>query len=358
VGPAESATPPAKVDALVEAPSEDQQALPAATVEADQRTDPPPVPAELQPDALRLENEAEAERITGDARRQAQELLSEAERASDIARRQAQELTEEAELEAKRIIVAAGRERTRLMSDLEQRQQEQEAEDRRTRLDSLSTIQEAEKRAEALIDAAERQRESILREAEEEAERKAAAIAEDAKRRADVRLEEAELEAKQIVVTTGKERAKLLNELAQERSHLEETRTKLDALTAIEEAAQKAEELLVAAEKRRDELLEKSAEEAERNEAEITEAARRQSRELLERSELEARKIVDDARREGARLASELAEERSAFEERRTTLSGFLAHALEEADRARGERDPAARDLDEELLERTSAPDR
>ena len=173
-----------------------------------------------------------------------------------------------------------------------------------------------------------------------------------------MRLEDAEIEAKEIVVTTGKERAKLLNQLAQERSHLEETRTKLDALTAIEEAAQKAEELLVAAEKRRDELLEKSAEEAERQEAEITEAARRQSRELLERSELEARKIVDDARREGARLASELAEERSAFEERRTTLTGFLAHALEEADRTRGERDPSARDLDEELLERTSAPDR
>ena len=117
-------------------------AVPASAVEAEEDdTSPLPVTAELQSEELRREPEAEATRMAEDARRQAQELHSDAQRISEDAQLRARELLGEAELEAKRIVVAAGRERARLLSELDQ---EQEAmAERRTRLDSLSTIQEA-----------------------------------------------------------------------------------------------------------------------------------------------------------------------------------------------------------------------
>lgn len=141
---------------------------------------------------------------------------------------------------------------------------------------------------------------------------------------------------------------------------MEETRTKLEALTAIEEAAQKAEELLAAAEQRRDDLLQESKAEAERKAAEITDGARLQAREIREQAEVEAKKIVEEGHRESARIASEFEHERSVFEERLTTLSGFLAHALEEVERAPEENGPSAtaRDLDGALARTPSGTKR
>jgi hypothetical protein len=188
------------------------------------------------------ESEAEAARITEDARRQARELI------------------QAAELEAKGIVVLAGQHRARRENDIERLA----LEERRMRLAARATAQEAERKAEELLAATEAQCRSLVREAESEAERKATEIVEDAWRRARERLEEAELESKGIVVETGKERARLLNELALERALVEETRTRFESLTVIEEAARKAEELLLAAEQRREELQSESEGEAER----------------------------------------------------------------------------------------------
>ena len=338
---------------VVESPRENVPPLPE-TIDAEPSADAPSVTAELLSIQLARENAAELMRLAEDERMKAQEMLSAAERATADAQLQARELLRDAELEAKGIVVVAGQERARVMAELEQEQMS--AQETRTRLDALSTVQDAERKAEELLEEAERQRESIVREAEAKAEQAAAVIAQDAERRAQERVEAAELEAKEIVVTTGKERAKLLNALAEERARLEETRTKLDALTAIEEAAQQAEELLAAAEKRRDELLEESRAEAERKQAEAAEGAadaKRDARELLERAELEARKIVEAAAAKGAEIARDLEQERALFEERRKLLTGFLAQTLEEVERtpaASGDPEPA-------LAAKTSAAD-
>ena len=323
------------VDVDADEPRGDRPSSREATDEVERRADELRVTTELRHEALRRESEAEAARITADARRQERELL------------------EEAELEAARILVAAGQESARYENAVEQ--ERVALEERRTRLDSLAVVQKAERRAEELVAAAERQCESLVREAEAEAERKAASITADARRKARERVEEAELEAKGIVVETGKERARLLTELAQERSLLAETRTRLDSLTAIEEAAHAAEELLVAAERRRDELWGETEAEALRKAAEITEGASRQVQEQLEEARLEAKGIVDAANRERARV-NELAQERSDLEERWTKLSSFLADVLEEVERMPTASDAPAelQDLDEALVARAS----
>ena len=94
---------------------------------------------------------------------------------------QARELLEEAELEAKRIVVAAGRELARKENELEQ---ERAALARWTTLDSVSTVQEAARKAEELRANTELQCADFVREAQAEAERKATEIAKDAEQRA------------------------------------------------------------------------------------------------------------------------------------------------------------------------------
>ena len=291
------------------------------------------VDAERQSEGVLRESEAEAERVTEDALRQARELL------------------EETELEAKRILVAAGQERARRGNELEE---ERAAFERLTRLDSLAMSQEAERKAEELLAAAELQCESLVREAEAEAQRKAAEITEDARRLARKLLEEAELEAKGIVVAVGKERAGLMNELAHERSVLEEERNRLDSLAAIARVGEhKAQELLVLAERQSKGLRRESEAEAER----ITKDARRQARKLLEEAELEATRVIEAADRERATLVEQLAKERSVLEETRTRLSGFLTDVLDEVEGAPAASEGSAvgRDLGEALAVRTSA---
>jgi vacuolar-type H+-ATPase subunit H len=308
----------------------------AAIEEAEPDAAELPVAAEQQPDVARRANEAGAERTTGEALVRTPELL------------------EEAELEARRVPLTAGKELARTNNELEE---ERAAFARRSRLDSLSAIQQAELKAEELLADAELQRANLVGKAEAEAQRKATEITQDAERRARERLEEAELEAKEIVVATSTERAHLLRDLEDERSHMAATRAKLDSLTAMEEAAQQAEELLVAAEQRREHLVREAEAAAERNTAEITERARREARELLQRAEHDAARIIAVAGQERARLLDELAKERADFEESRTKLAGFLAGALEEVEAAptADERPANVRDLDEARTVRTSA---
>jgi cell division septum initiation protein DivIVA len=207
-----------------------------------------------------------------------------------------------------------------------------------------------ERRAEEPLVAAERHAESLRRESEAEAAR----ITEEARLQARELVEKAELEAKRIVDAADRKLAGLVNELVQEHSSLEETRTRLDSLEAIAKAEQhRAEQLLVTAERQSEALRRESEAEAER----ITEEARHQVRDLLEEAELEAKRIVDAADQERAGLLSELAQERSILEETRTRLTGFLADALEEV-----EGTPAAspgpsnvHDLGEALRLRTSS---
>ena len=285
---------------------------------------------------LGRESEAEAERITEDARRQARELL------------------EQAELEAKRTVVVAGQALARRENQLDEERSNFE---RRTRLDSVSAVQGAARRAEELLAEAEQQRTSLVREAEAEAERRAAEITAYASQRAHELLEAAELEAKEIVVDTGQERARLLSDLERERALLEETRTKLGSLDAIEEATRKAEELFFAAEQRREEHRHRSEAKAERKAADITDHARRRANELLEEAKVEAERIIAVAGQERARLVAKLADERSILEETRTRLSGFLTDVLDEVGAASTTvEEPAnVRDLDEARSVRTSA---
>jgi vacuolar-type H+-ATPase subunit H len=296
------------------------------------------------------EPRASVEREQGEARHESE---AEAARITEDARRQARELIQAAELEAKGIVVLAGQNRARRENDLERLA----LEERRMRLAARATAQEAERKAEELLAATEAQCRSLVREAESEAERKATEIVEDAWRRARERLEEAELESKGIVVETGKERARLLNELALERALVEETRTRFESLTVIEEAARRAEELLLAAEQRQEELQRESEGEAERKAAEIAADARRQAQELLEEAKLEAARIVGAAERERAQLVDELlVRQRSVFEETRERLAGFLSDALEEVEGMPAAREATAdsRNLDEALVARTS----
>lgn len=197
------------------------------------------------------------------------------------------------------------------------------------RQDSFAAAEETARRANELLGAVARQCKGLLRESEAEAERRACEITEDAGRQARELLEEAELEAKGIVVASSRERAQLLSELAQERSALEEARTKLGSSAATEEAPPRANELLAAA-REREVLRRESEAEAER----ITEHARRQARDLLEEAEREATRIVDAAGQERAQLMNELAHERSVWEETRTRISGFLVDVLEEVEGA------------------------
>ena len=314
-GETEPAGPMAETDAGVGEPSGDRQGSSAAIEEVEPPTEELLVAAERHDEGVLRESEADATRITEDARRAARDLL------------------EEAELEAKRIVVAAGKERARHENELEQ--ERAALEERRTRLDSLATAQVAELKAEELLIAAERQCESLLRESGAEAERKAAEITDGAQRQARERLEEAELEAKGIVVATSNERARLLNELAQERAVMKETRARLGSIPAIEEAAHHAEELLLAAEQQREDHRRESEAEAERKAAEITDGARRQAQELVEEAELEAKGIVVATSNERARLLNELAQERSALEEARTRLESM--EAIEKAEKYKAE---------------------
>lgn len=335
---AEPLQPSAEMPADIAAPSDDVP--PSATTHHEIRGEPElDEPAEREHDAARHASEAEAARITEDARQQARELI------------------EAAELEAKGIVVLAGQDRARRENDIEQ--ERLALEERRLRLESRATVQEAERKAEELLAATEAQCRGLVHDAEAEGQRKFTEIVEDAWQRARDRLEEAELEAKEIVIETGRERARLLNELAQERALVEETRTRLESLTVIEEAARKAEELLVAAEQRRDELQRESEAEAERKAAERVGDARRRAQEVLDEAELEAARIVGAAERERAQLVDELlARQRSVFEETRAKLSGFLSDVLEEVEGMPAERETPAqsRSLDEALTVRTSGP--
>ncbi len=284
------------------------------------------------PEHLGRESEAEAERITQNARRQARELL------------------EQAEIDAKRIVATAGQ---ALAGREKQLDEERSDLERRTRLDATSAIQEAARRAEELLAAAEQQRTSLVREAEAEAERQAAEITACARQQARELLEAAQLEAKEIVVDTGQERARLLSDVERERSLLEETRTKLGSL---EEATRKAEELFFADEQRREEHRRRSEAEAERKAADISDRARRRANELLEEAKVEAERIIAAAGEERARLVAQLADERSILEETRTRLSGFLTDVLDEVGaKSTTSAEPAnVRDLEEARAVRTS----
>jgi len=332
--PSEGPEPPAptsETDAGVEAPSGDRQGSSAAIEGPEPGADAPLVAAERPREDRLRESEAEAERT-------AAEITD--------AHRRAQRLLEEAELEAERIVVAAHQERARHENELEQ--ERAALEERRKMLDSLGPVQD-ERRAEELL-AAERWNERLQRESTVETpESQAPEITDDAGRQARERLEDAKLEAKGIRVDRRKERSWRLNELAQLRSLLEETRTRLDSLTATHEGAGTEEDLLVAAERPRGDLLRESEAEAERKASEITEDARRRAREQLEEAELEAKRIVADADRERSRLVTALAQERALFQDTRLRLARFLADALEEVDGApaASERPADVRDLDE-----------
>jgi len=193
---------------------------------------------------------------------------------------------------------------------------------------SAAVTDVAEQRADELLVAVARQCKALLRESEAVAERRASEIIEDARRQARELLEEAQFDAKRIVGAASQERALLLNELAQERSALEEARTKLGSFAAAEVAEQRADELLATAARECEVLRRESQVEAAR----ITEDAQRQSRDLLEKAELEAARIVAGAGQERAWLVDELARERSVLEETRTRLSGFLADVLDEVE--------------------------
>src|SRR5512134_2196411 len=151
---------------------------------------------------------------------------------TDDAQRRARELQEEAELEARRILVDAGRERIRQMDEL--------ARERAALQEAWTTslpaaVRKAEREAEELLSAAE--------------------ITDAARRRADELIEEAEREARAIVVGTGDERARLLTALENERRELEYAKVRIGSITALEEAAQ---ESLLAAELKRVTVLHES----------------------------------------------------------------------------------------------------
>ena len=240
--------------------------------------------------------------------------------------------TDEPELEATRIAVPAAKYGAPNEGELEQA---------RAVSDALAALEEAERRAERVLAAAEWRRESIPLERRMEAAHTPAEIVDDARQQSFARLED----------------AGHTNEPASELPIPDEAlRTKLDSLKAIQEAAHEAEKLLVAAERRRDELLRESEIDAAHSAAEITADAHRQAQARLEEAELEAKRIVEDATRERSRLVDALAQERAVFEETRLMLAKFLADALEEVDGgpAASEAGAKARDVEHALNERTS----
>jgi vacuolar-type H+-ATPase subunit H len=330
---AKRAGPAATADEGVGGPNVDQQASSAAIKES--KAQELTVAPERHSEGLWRENEAEAARITDEARRQAREPL------------------DEAELEAQTIIVAAGQQLARREDQLDE---ERAGPERPTRLDLASIVQEAAHKAEEALAAAWQEAAILVREAEAEAERRAAGIIEDGRRRVQELLDEAESEAKRVVVDTGHEREKLLRDLEQERSLLEETRVRLGSLAEIEEAVQEAENLLVAAEQRREDFQRESEAEAEGRAAEVTRDAHRRAKELLEEAELEAARIVAAGHQERERLSADLAHERSVLEETRNRLSGYLTDVLSEVEAApaAGDRSTNVRDLDEALRKRAS----
>ena len=110
-----------------------------------------------------------------------------------------------------------GHERARLLSELER--ERSLLEQTRARFESLTAIEEAIKKAERDLAAAKQQQRDVLQVSEAEAEREAA----------------------RIVAAAGQERARLVDELAQERLILEQMRTRLsgfltDALEEVEVA--------------------------------------------------------------------------------------------------------------------------
>ena len=173
-------------------------------------------------EATRREAEAEAQRraaeITEDARRRAREQL------------------EQAELEAKRIVADTSQERARVLSELEQ--ERSLLEETRTKLGSLASIEQATRTAEA---AARRRRATASRPLERERGRSAAqgrrshraahvGRRSNCSRKQSSRRRESSSDARH-------ERTRLVEELARERSVLEETRTRLSGFLtdALEE---------------------------------------------------------------------------------------------------------------------------
>jgi hypothetical protein len=163
---------------------------------------------------------------------------------------------------------------------------------------------------------------------------------------------------------------------------LEERRTSLDSLAAVQGAEQKAEELLAAALRQCESLRQESEAEAERRAAGINEDARRRAQERIEEAELEAKRVVvaaeaqskvdmeritADARRQAQeRLEEAELEARalvtaagSALEETRKKLSGFLADVLGEVEGAPATSEGTANvhDLDEVRGARTASAD-
>ena len=238
--------------------------------------------------------------------------------------------TDEPELEATRIAVPAAKYGAPNEGELEQA---------RAVSDALAALEEAERRAERLLAAAEWRRASIPLERRMEAAHTPAEIVDDARQQSFARLED----------------AGHTNEPAPELPARDDAlRTKLDSLRGIQEAAHEAEKLLVAAERRRDELLRESEIEATRKAAEITEDAGRRAQERLVKAELEAKRIVDDATLERSQLVNALTQERAAFEETRLALARFLADALEEVDSGTANEAAAkARELEQALHVRT-----
>jgi hypothetical protein len=180
--------------------------------------------------ARRRDSEAEAERITEEAHRRARELL------------------EEAELEANRIVVAAGRERASRLDDQEESVPPCRGGRGSTRFPRFKRPSRGRRR---LLPPSGSPRVSYERLRRKQ--RKADEISEDARRRAQELLEEP-AEAKSIVAATGQERARLLDELTRERSVLEEANARLGSPTALQEAERKADEVLAAAEQQSEEL--------------------------------------------------------------------------------------------------------
>jgi F0F1-type ATP synthase membrane subunit b/b' len=130
-----------------------------------------------------------------------------------------------------------------------------------------------------------------------------------------------------------------------------------DTHGGLDEAHREAEELLAAAKRQSEELLQASEAEARHRAGTITEIAQRQAQERLDEAEVEARRVVTAAIREHARLLEELARERAVVEETRTRLSSFLVDVLEEVESvpATGEPPGNVRDLNEARGVRTSA---
>jgi cell division septum initiation protein DivIVA len=189
--------------------------------------------------------EGTAAELLQDAERRAGELLraaeAEGQRLAEDARRRAAEELDAARLEARRIVDDADQERARLLGGVEHERALAEA--THGKLRSLAAIEEATRTAETLLMVAEQRRVDLLSESEAAAERKAAEVAARARQQAQEMLEHAQAQAAGIIAAAQDERTRLVEELARERSVLEQTRTRLsgfltDALEEVEAATE------------------------------------------------------------------------------------------------------------------------